>query len=380
MTNKKNWISNQLELKRFPEFKREKLRAWDAADEYLLNSFPIFDHKNTPKEQDKVLIFNDAFGAICLNLLKANPNQKITFITDSINSKKGLINNANINDIDLKHINIINTLSHLSEVYNYVIIKSPKSIDMLVYMLNKIQPHITRKCQIFIAGMVKHLPQKIWKILEHNFGETLTSLTMKKAKIIQLSMTQNNVLDKFPITYKQNNFTIYNHASVFSKNSLDIGTRFLLDNFPPLPEIKNIIDLGCGNGIIGLNLAHKYPNAQITLTDESYMAIASSKLTIDNNLEDNKNICFKLNNCLDDFKSNSVDLIVCNPPFHQSQNIGIDIALNMFKQSHKTIKKGGYFVVIANRHLPYYIHLKRIFSTTKTLCSNQKFNLYLMSK
>jgi len=377
MTNTTNHIFNGINLERYPLNQHKNLRAWDAADEYLLNTL---NSTKVINPQDQVLIFNDSFGAIALTIQKHFSIKSMTVMTDSFNSKTGIINNAKTNNIDTNLFNIINSLEDFNTVFSHVLIKSPKSIDALVFFLSKIQNFITDNCNIMIAGMIKHLPKKLWDTLEENFGSTSTSLTKKKAKIINLNINKYCNINKFPITYRQNQFTIYNHASVFSKKSLDIGTRFLLENIPLFDSINEIIDLGCGNGVIGLNLAHIYPDAIITLTDESYMAVESAKLTVKNNTKNSSNIHFKVNNCLDEFPKNSADLIVCNPPFHQSHNIGIQIALTMFQQSHKTLRKNGYLIVIANRHLPYFSHLKRIFKNITTHASSNKFNIYVSKK
>lgn len=376
MTNNNDIKLNNLSLKRFPIYSNEKLKAWDAADEYLLSTI---DENSLIKPTDNVLIFNDSFGALSLSIATTNCHS-LTVMTDSINTKNGIINNCKNNKIDLNLINIINGLEKTDKAFNLIIIKVPKSLDFLIYFLSKISHSIKPNCNIMLAGMVKHLPKNLWNILENNFGPTQTSLAKRKAKIITLKPEKNKAVDKYPRIFLQKGFTIFNHSAVFSKQSLDIGTRFLLENLPSLDNVNDIIDLGCGNGVVGLNLAHIYPQANIQLIDESYMAVASAKLTMQNNLDNLNNIKFAVNNCLDEFKNNSADLIVCNPPFHQSQNIGIQTALTMFKQSFSVLRKSGHLIVIANRHLPYYAHLKRIFKKVNNLSSNQKFNIYLLKK
>ncbi len=369
---------NNLSLKRFPTSKKETLRAWDAADEYVLD---VIHEKNLIKANENVLVFNDSFGAICLSLCHSKTANSITVMTDSINAENGIIENANNNNISINLFNIISSLDTHTHVYNHIIIKPPKSLDALKFFISNVLPFTNKETNIMIAGMVKHMPKTLWSLLEENLGQNQTSLTKKKAKIISVKITKNTITSNYPKTFLQDNaFTIYNHAAVFSKASLDIGTRFLLENLPELENINDIIDLGCGNGVLGLNLAKQYPNARITFTDESYMAVASAKLTVQNNTNTMSNMDFKVKNCLDGFENNSADFIVCNPPFHQSQNIGIQIALNMFEQSFKTLRKNGVFIVIANRHLPYFSHLKRIFNQVTTHASNRKFNVFLMKK
>jgi 16S rRNA G1207 methylase RsmC len=40
------------------------------------------------------------------------------------------------------------------------------------------------------------------------------------------------------------------HSNLFSREGLDIGTRFFLQHIPK-SDFKSIIDLGCANGIVG---------------------------------------------------------------------------------------------------------------------------------
>ncbi|WP_338024440.1 methyltransferase [Bathymodiolus japonicus methanotrophic gill symbiont] len=46
-----------------------------------------------------------------------------------------------------------------------------------------------------------------------------------------------------------------NHANVFSHKNLDIGTRFFLEHLPKGNQYQQVIDLGCGNGVVGLVFA-----------------------------------------------------------------------------------------------------------------------------
>ena len=81
-----------------------------------------------------------------------------------------------------------------------------------------------------------------------------------------------------------------------------------------------MIDLGCGNGVIGLTILAKQPTAQIQFFDESHMAITSTETNIKTNLPDLLPQCqFHLNDCLTGVESNSVDLILCNPLFISKQ-------------------------------------------------------------
>ena len=57
-------------LQRLPARKRELLRAWDAADEYILKHL---QDNALPEVGDRILIINDSFGALTVALHHFSP-------------------------------------------------------------------------------------------------------------------------------------------------------------------------------------------------------------------------------------------------------------------------------------------------------------------
>ena len=64
---------------------------------------------------------------------------------------------------------------------------------------------------------------------------------------------------------------------VFSKNNVDEGSLAFLKVLLPLDIGKNILDLGCGYGTIGLTLAKAHEQARFTLADVNPRAVALCK-------------------------------------------------------------------------------------------------------
>ena len=177
---------------------------------------------------------------------------------------------------------------------------------------------------------------------------------------------------------------VANHANVFSRQSLDIGARFLLEHMQ-VSDHDNLLDLGCGNGVLGLNALSMAPNAKVTFVDESYMAIASARLNVENNFPEQLNQCrFVASNCLESLLDQPIrpgfTKVLCNPPFHQQNTITDHIAWQMFHDAYELLDKGGHLIVVANRHLDYYHTLKRLFGGVTTLASQNKFVIFSAAK
>ena len=360
----------RFQLQRYPSDKKGLLRAWDAADEYLLS---YLASECDPQSDAKILILNDSFGALALALNKLTPDS----MSDSIISQQATRQNLAANNLPENTIRFMNSLETPFGIYDFVLIKIPKTLALLEDQLFRLQKNMDQETRIIAAGMVKNLSKNAWNILEKLVGPTTTSLAKKKARLIYVKPDQKKALPPcpYPVYFQleDTNYKICSHANVFSREKLDIGTRFLLKNLPFIASAEEIIDLGCGNGVVGLMLAETHPEATIHFVDESYMAISSAKETFRMAFGNTIKAIFHVNDALTGFEHNISNLIVCNPPFHQQHTIGSQIALRMFRQSHKVLKCGGELWVIGNRHLNYQHYLKKIFGQATLVASNPKF-------
>jgi len=63
-------------------------------------------------------------------------------------------------------------------------------------------------------------------------------------------------------------------SGVFAKGRLDVGTAVLFrETEPPGPEVRRVLDLGCGYGIIGLAVALAAPHTRVTGVDVNERAV-----------------------------------------------------------------------------------------------------------
>lgn len=370
MENMLQLASEQFQLKRLPSRSGELLRAFDAADEYLLE---YITEQVKPAAESRILIFNDSFGALALGLNRWQP----CAISDSYLSQAATRLNLEANNLPANSVSLLNSLQQPVGKYDLVIIKVPKTLAYLENFLIRLQPFINNETQIIAVGMIKSLPASVWILLERLIGKTSTSLAKKKARLIFATPDSERVIGEnpYPVYYQLENtaYQICNHANVFSRDSLDIGTRFLLAHLPLLPEARDIVDLGCGNGVVGLMLTEKHPCATVHFVDESFMAVASARQNFSNAFAAKRQAKFYVTDGLTEFAADSMDLIVCNPPFHQQHTVGDQIALTMFKQARRVLKKNGQLWVIGNRHLDYQQTLKKLFVQTTLVASNPKF-------
>ncbi|MGD7034847.1 methyltransferase [Methylotuvimicrobium buryatense] len=357
-------------LRRLPLRRRELLRAYDASDEYLLN---YLSEAQLPSIGARVLIVNDSFGALTVALHGFKPSA----LSDSYLSQQATLMNFSENALSIDGVRLMTSLELPVQKYDLIVIKAPKTLALLEYQLISLRPFMTSATRIITAGMVKNLSANVWRLLETIVGTTSTAQAWKKSRLI-FSEPDDNIslpVNPYPLSYRLEgtNYTIVNHANVFSRDSLDIGTRFFIEHIGCFPNAETIIDLGCGNGIVGLLAAERNPNAVVHFVDESFMAIASARENFKLAFGESRLANFSVGDCLSDFTAESADVILCNPPFHQQNAVGDMIAAKMFRQAREVIKRGGKLLVIGNRHLGYHLELKKLFGNVSVIAANRKF-------
>lgn len=359
----------RLTLYRYPRQSQDPLQAWDAADEYLINQ--LAEH---PLEQDgPVIIMNDGFGALAAYLYDHSP----VCVTDSHISERATLANLAENGLDSGTVTLQDALAPLPQAPALVVIKVSKYQALLEQQLLALRQVVTPATRVLAAGKAKDIHTSTLKLFEKYLGETRTSLAWKKARLIHCTPAAERptLANPFPTVWPLEGTTmqIHNHANVFSRTSLDIGARFMLDNLP-IHSARKVIELGCGNGVLGLSLLARDSEVEVAFIDESHMAVASARLNVEHNLPDAlPRARFLVNNCLDDVPAGAADRILCNPPFHQLQAITDHIAWQMFSDAHRVLPQGGELWIVGNRHLDYHNKLKRLFGNAQVVASNSKF-------
>lgn len=356
-----------LTLKRFPQTDDvNPLLAWEAADEYLLQQL------DETEIRGPVLILNDTFGALSCALAEHSPYS----IADSYLSELGTRENLRHNGIAESSVTFLDSTADYPQAPGVVLIKVPKTLALLEQQLRALRKVVTAQTRIIAGAKARDIHTSTLELFEKVLGPTTTTLAWKKARLINCTFSHPQLADA-PQTLswklEDTGWTIHNHANVFSRTGLDIGARFFMQHLPENLD-GEIVDLGCGNGVIGLSLLAKNPQANVVFVDESPMAVDSSRLNVETNLPEAFERCeFMINNALSGVEPFRFNAVFCNPPFHQKHALTDNIAREMFHHARRCLKINGELYIVANRHLDYFHKLKKIFGNCATIATNNKF-------
>ncbi|MCB5178278.1 methyltransferase [Streptomyces antimicrobicus] len=394
------------ELTRFPEDPRDRLRAWDAADEYLLRHLDAGTGERGPVELAgrRITVLGDRWGALVTALAGHRPTQ----ITDSFLAHEATRANLARAGVPEGRVRLLTTQDAPPERIDVLLVRVPKSLALLEDQLHRLAPHVHAGTVVVGTGMVKEIHTSTLALFERILGPTRTSLAERKARLIFCTPrvpapaagtdaaaagtdaragartdagAGAGASNPWPLTYTlgadagagpAEGLTVVNHAGVFCADRLDIGTRFLLGHLPSGTGARRIVDLGCGNGVLGTAAARVNPGAQVVFADESYQAVASARATYAANGGDG-GAEFLVGDGLAGLPAGSVDLVLNNPPFHSHQATTDATALRMFAQARRALRPGGELWVVGNRHLGYHVRLRRLFGNCELVAGDPKF-------
>ena len=386
MTTQLTFNGRHYALDRYPAGQKNRsLQAWDAADILLIEQALAF---LAQKPESQILLINDQFGAISTILTDHIPAHQVYVVQDSWVGHAAIKQNIAAND---KQLPRLLTSTDKWPPVDLVLLKLPHNHSYLHYVLAQCRAILPQATPLIACAKAKDIHRNVVSLISREYGEAHASLTIKKCRYINATLQPTpEQSDYHPIvwTLADHQLQVVNHANVFAREQLDIGARFLLQHLPKfeLPyetpcetnvdTPKRVIDLGCGNGVLGLAMLAQDPKVQVLFSDDSALAIASAAASVEaNNPSWLTRSNFVQDDCLSQQADQSADLVLCNPPFHQQQAVTDHIAWQMFTDARRVLVKGGRLRIVANRHLGYSEKLARLFGGCIHIASNAKFTI-----
>jgi 16S rRNA (guanine1207-N2)-methyltransferase len=130
-------------------------------------------------------------------------------------------------------------------------------------------------------------------------------------------------------------------AGVFSRGEVDTGTRLLLEALPEEMQ-GDILDLGCGWGIIGISIARKWPGSRVVMADVNTRALDLSRENAKRNRAEV--VCVESDG-MGALMDRSFDAVVTNPPIRA----GKQVIYKMFADAATRLKDGGALYLVIRK-------------------------------
>jgi 16S rRNA (guanine1207-N2)-methyltransferase len=381
-------------LRRFPDLEADNLVAVDATDRLVLAEACAALKSAGPGQ---VVVLGDRYGALTLGAIALHGAREVRVHQDPITGEQALALNA------IRAASAVGAECALAaglpdgfcqlpltrELFTgatVVMGQLPKSLDGLREVTQLAAAHAAPDVSVLLGGRLKHMTPAMNEVLADSFSRVRASLAHQKSRVLIASRPRPEVSSGGATTYPLRghhldlDLWVCAHGAAFAGTKVDIGTRFLLEFLDRMdPAARNGVDLGCGTGVIATALARARPQLSMLATDESAAAVSSALATVAAN-----GLTGRVQVLRDDAMSTladaSVDLVVCNPPFHLGTSVHAGASAKLFRAAGRVLRPGGQLWTVFNSHLSYRAQLTRTVGPTRVIGHNTKFTVTASSR
>jgi len=368
------------DLRRFPDPEADNLVAVDATDRLVLAEAA----EAIESQAGRVVVVGDRYGAMTLGAMALHGARDVRVYQDPITGEQALAHNA-------ARAGLAGGFSQLplaEELFTgatVVIGQLPKNLEALREISQLAAAHCGPDVTLFLGGRVKHMTHAMNDVLTDSFTDVRASLAHQKSRVLVArgpARAAGRDATAYPLRQHHDDLDLWvcAYGAAFAGTKIDIGTRFLLGFLDRMhPADGTAVDLGCGTGVIAAALARARAQLSVLATDESAGAVSSTLATMEAN-----GLTGRVQALRDDAMSTladaSVDLVVCNPPFHIGTSVSTGASLKLFRAAGRVLRPGGQLWTVFNSPLPYQAQLTRAVGPTLVVGRNPKFTVTVSTK
>lgn len=174
-------------------------------------------------------------------------------------------------------------------------------------------------------------------------------------------------------------YSLKSDIGVFSKGSLDDGTRLLLETIAQAELGEDILDVGCGIGPIGLILSRTDPKRHVTMIDVNLRALELARANV---------AAYGLSSRVQIIESDVYnhlephsiyDCIVTNPPIRA----GKKVTYMIYDEAPSRLKDNGKLIVVIRKKQgapSCYRHLQTLFNKVEIAASKKGYQVLVATK
>ncbi len=184
--------------------------------------------------------------------------------------------------------------------------------------------------------------------------------------------TDNQNLKSEPKTFEYvfNNevFHFTTDHGVFSKDHVDFGTYVLLQTIIAGDLGEEILDLGCGFGVIGIIIGRFHPRAQITMVDVNGRALELAKINARQNSV--SATVYQTDDILS--LNKTYHTIALNPPIRAGKSVIFDL----YTKAYAALRKDGrlYIVILKRQGAESSLHkLQELFRNASVIAKKNGY-------
>lgn len=145
---------------------------------------------------------------------------------------------------------------------------------------------------------------------------------------------------------------------VFSWEEADPGSELLLDTLlstamnPGAGAVRSeILDWGCGNGLLGVALARHWPESLVVMSDDQWSAVRCARISARWNGVENRCLVLAEDGIGDQLLGRRFHLIVSNPPLHRGVRTDHTTLKRFLPAAWSLLLPGGQLWMVSSNHM-----------------------------
>ena len=172
-------------------------------------------------------------------------------------------------------------------------------------------------------------------------------------------------------------FSLESDNGVFSKNELDKGSELLIKELLPINLGENILDIGCGIGVIGLTLAYFTPSLKVCLSDVNTRALSLCSANA-NSLKLSQRVTILQSDIYEKIEG-KYSSIVSNPPIRAGKKVTYEIYRGALDH---LVDSGSLYIVIRKNQgaLSVKSYLEELFGNVALLAREKGYYVLKATK
>lgn len=252
----------------------------------------------------------------------------------------------------------------------------PKSRELTDYLLAALAARLPG-APLYLVGEKRGGIERAARQLEP-FGRPRKLDSARHCQLWQVTVEQapaapdlEALARRYPVATADGELQVVSLPGVFSHGRLDVGSRLLLEHLDGLPQ-GELLDFGCGAGVLGAALKRRYPHSPLHLLDVDAFAVASSRLTLAANgltaeVHAGRGVVDA---------PGGLAAIVSNPPFHQGVHTDYQATEQLLRDAVRHLRPGGELRLVANSFLRYAPLIEQHLGPCRVLAERDGFRVY----
>lgn len=324
----------------------------------------------------ELVVIGDRHGALTLGAVQALGAERVRVHQDPLLAERALhANAAHLGAADAFTSHVLGP--DLLAGARLVLLQLPRGLDALHEIAWSIARWADPEVVVLAGGRVKHMSRSMNEVLGRSFGQVSAMRAERKSRLLRAAGPRATGAPPFPVWDRdaELEFELAAYGATFGGPTLDHGSRLLLSGLGDIdPGVRRVVDLGSGNGVLGVAAARQWPEARVIATDQSTAAVLATQRTAE---------AAGVADRIDVHRADGTEavpdgwaqVILLNPPFHTGATVHREVAHRLIRSCARALAPGGELRLVFNSHLGYRPLVERVIGPSRQVARDRTFTV-----